>query len=211
MTAPLTPEAITRLFTRPEGYVFARWGRPIVPVVFGVAEDSLAVVKGAIEAVVALSGHKMAEHDPELGANLMIFFCADWTELLTVPDLDRLVDGLRDLVARLTAAGANQHRMFRFDDTGAIRASFVFLRMDDGLAELPAEDLALDQAVRMVLVWGEEAFDGGTLVVLDGKVVLRPDLAGVIRAAYSPLMPVSARDPSHALRLFARLQAGEAV
>ncbi|MEL7181186.1 MAG: hypothetical protein AAFN63_15255, partial [Pseudomonadota bacterium] len=65
-----------QLFTRADGsYVFARWGRPIVPVVFGVDEASLAVFKGAIEAVVTLAAHQMAETDPELGANLMIFFC----------------------------------------------------------------------------------------------------------------------------------------
>ena len=56
---------VAALFTRKDGaYVFARWGRPIVPVVFGVDDASLAVFKGAIEAVVSLAGHKMAEVVP---------------------------------------------------------------------------------------------------------------------------------------------------
>ena len=57
----MSPEAITALFTRASGeYLFARWGRPIVPVVFGVDDATLSTVKGAIEAVVVLAGHKMA-------------------------------------------------------------------------------------------------------------------------------------------------------
>jgi hypothetical protein len=35
--SPLTPDEITALFTRADGqFLFARWGRPLVPVVFGV-------------------------------------------------------------------------------------------------------------------------------------------------------------------------------
>ena len=58
---------------------------------------------GAFEAVVSLAGLRMAELDPELGANLMVFFVRGWDELLAVPDLDRLVPGLADLVERLLA------------------------------------------------------------------------------------------------------------
>lgn len=78
-------DRIERFFTAPDGaYRFARWGRPIVPVVFGVEEATLQTLKGAIEAVVALAGHKMAETDPELGANLLLFFFRDWDELTDV-------------------------------------------------------------------------------------------------------------------------------
>ena len=115
----LTPEDITALFTRSDGsYLFARWGRPIAPIVFGVEDATLQVVKGACEAVVALAGHKMAETDPELGANLMFFFFRDWAELLDVPDLGRMIEGLTPLVDRLQAADANQYRVFRFDADG---------------------------------------------------------------------------------------------
>ena len=92
MTDTLTPDEIAALFTRADGqFLFARWGRPIVPVVFGTDDATLSVVKGAVEAVVALAGHQMAETDPELGANLMLFFFRDWRELPEVPGLDRLM------------------------------------------------------------------------------------------------------------------------
>lgn len=203
----MTPEQVKALFTRADGsYLFARWGRPIVPVVFGVEDRTLATVKGALEAVVALAGHRMAETDPELGANLMVFFCRSWAELTAVPNLDRLIPELAPLVARLEAAGANQYRLFRFDAAGAIRAAFVFLRMDDHLAATPAEVVALAQAAQVILLWSDAAFaDGALLAEAGGHIILRPDVAQVIRVAYDPVMPAVAGDASHALRLAARL------
>jgi hypothetical protein len=201
------PGEIEALFTRGDGqYLFARWGRPIVPVVFGVDDASLAVFKGAFEAVVTLAGHRMAETDPELGANLMVFCFRDWDELLDVKDLGRLVPELPSLVAKLEAAGANQYRIFRFDAQGAIKAAFVFLRMDAALAAMEAETLALAQAVQVVLLWSDRAFDGTSpLARLGERVILRPQIGAVIRAGYDPVLPVMARDPSHALRLAARV------
>jgi hypothetical protein len=206
----MEPGEIEALFTRGDGqYLFARWGRPIVPVVFGVEDASLAVFKGAFEAVVTLAGHRMAETDPELGANLMVFAFRDWGELLAVRDLDRLVPELAALVARLEAAGANQYRVFRFDREGAIKAAFVFLRMDAALAGMAAETLALAQAVRVILLWSDRAFDGSSPLARVGeKVILRPEIGAVIRAGYDPVMPAVARDASHALRLAARVGAG---
>jgi hypothetical protein len=203
----MEPEEVEALFTRGDGtYLFARWERPIVPVVFGLAEESLPVFKGAIEAVVTLAGHKMAETDPELGANLMLFAFRDWAELLAAPDLDRLVPELAGVVARLEAVGANQYRVFRFEANGAIRAAFVFLRMDAALAEVEAGALALAQAVQVIVLWSESAFrDSSPLVRMGGQAVLRPEIAAVIRAGYDPVLPAVARDPSHALRLSARI------
>lgn len=203
----MTPDDVTRLFTRADGsYGFARWGRPIVPIVFGTDDATLAVVKAAIEVTVALAGHKMAETDPELGANLMLFFFRDWDELLEVPDLDRLVEGLGDLVPRLKAQGANQYRAFRFDPQGTIKAAFCFIRMDAAMAELPAEDLALLQAVQVVLLWGEGAFRAmPPLARARGVAVLRPEIAEVIRACYDPILPGATQDSSHAFRVAARL------
>lgn len=205
----MTPDSIESLFTRDSGaFVFARWGRPIAPIVFGVEEPTLRVVKGAFEAVAALAGHSLAETDPELGSNCMVFFFRDWAELSEVPDLDRLIPDLGPLVARLTAAKANQYRVFRFDDSGAIQAAFVFLRMDPALAAQPAEELALSQVVQVMLLWSERAFAAQSPLAIAGqKVILRPEIASVIRAAYDPVLPAAARDPSHALRLFARLEA----
>ncbi len=207
MEAFMTPEQVQMFFTRADGsYLFARWGRPIVPVVFGVEAETLSVMKGAIEAVVTLASHKMAEHDPELGANLMVFFFRDWAELPQVPNLERLVPDLGPLCDRLELAGANQYRFFRFDPDGAIKASFVFLRMDDHLAAIAAEDLALAQAAQVILLWSDKAFvEVSPLARIEDRVILRPNVAGIIRAGYARHMPVVARDASHAFRLAARL------
>lgn len=199
---------IEPLFTRADGaYLCARWGRPIVPVVFGVEDETISLLKGAFEAVCVLAGHTMAETDPELGANVMMLFCREWGDLSAVPDLDRLVPELADLVVRLIKADANQYRIFRFDDQGAIQACFIFLRMDDQLSEVPADTLALSQAVQSIVLWSDVAFrDASPLAMVGGNAVLRPDIAGVIRAVYDKVMPAVAHDPSHALRLAARIE-----
>ncbi|UOA31093.1 hypothetical protein DSM110093_00853 [Sulfitobacter sp. DSM 110093] len=204
----MTAEQIETLFTRRDGqFAFARWGRPIAPVAFGIEEAALPVVKGALEAVAKLAGHDMVETDPELGSNLMMFFFADWAELLDVPGMDGLVPDLAGQVERLQAAGANQYRFFRFEENGAIKAAFVFLRMDDNLRDMSAQVLALSQAVQVILLWSEDAFqEQSPLALADEALVLRPEIADVIRAAYDPIMPPAANDPSHALRLAARVQ-----
>jgi hypothetical protein len=203
----MTPQDIEAFFTRSTGdYLFARWGRPIVPVVFGVEDVTLAVVKGAIEALCTLAGHQMAETDAELGANLMFFFIRDWDELPKVKKLDQLIPDLGPLCARLKAAEANQYRLFRFDAAGAIKAAFVFLRMDAALSEMPAEDLALAQAAQVICLWSDTAFAARSPLARVGeRVILHPDVGDVIRAGYSPTLPAVARDSAHALRLFARL------
>lgn len=204
----ISPEAVEALFTRADGsYLFARWGRPIVPVVFGTDDKTLEVVKGAVEAVVMMAGHQMAETDPELGVNLMIFFFREWDELVEVPDMDRMIPDLGPLVARLKAADANQYRIFRFDEAGAIKASFVFLRMDAQLSRVPADTLALAQVAQTILLWSDTAFTDRSVLAQagEGQVILRPDIGAVIRAGYDPVMPAVAQDASHALRLSARL------
>ena len=203
----MQPDDIARFFTRSDGqFLCARWGRPIVPVVFGVEDGTLPTIKGAIQAVVALAGHRMAETDPELGANLMVFFLRDWAELLEVPGLERLIEGLVPLVARLQAGDANQYRVFRFDAQNAIRAAFVFVRMDAALADVSAETLALSRAVQVILLWSDTAFtDRSALAVAEGTTILRPDIGALIRAAYDPVLPAVATDRAHALRLAARI------
>lgn len=206
----MTHAEIERQFTRSDGsYLFARWGRPIAPVVFGVDDATLSIIKGAIEAVVTLANHKMTDMDPELGVNLLIFFIRRWDELSATPDLDRLLPDLGTLVERLKAADANQYRAFRFDTDGAIKAAFVFVRLDKALSKVPAEDLALAQAAQTILLWSDTAFaDRGPLAEVEGRVILNPYVASLIRAAYDPAMPAVATDPSHALRLAARVGTG---
>lgn len=203
----MTPDEIEALFTRQSGgYAFARWGRPLAPVVFGVEDATLGVIKGAIEAVGQLAGLSITETDPELGANFIWFFLTDWSELPDVPNLDRLVPDLGPLVERLQQVEANQYRTFRFDEAGAIKACFVFLRMDAHLGTVPAETLALSQVVQSMLLWSDLAFrDRSPLAVAGETTVLRPDIAALIRAAYDPVMPAVADDASHALRLSARV------
>ena len=204
----MEPDAVARLFTRSDGaYLFARWGRPIAPVVFGVEDQTVSTLKGAIEAVVALAGHQMAETDPELGANLMVFFFREWDELTETPNLDRLIPGLAETVERLKAVEANQYRSFRFDEAGAIQAAFVFVRMDAEMARVPAETIALSQVVQTILLWSDTAFtDSSPLAAAPGQpAVLKPEIAAVIRAGYDPILPASATNASHALRLAARI------
>jgi hypothetical protein len=202
------PDEIERLFTREDGsYHFARWGRPIVPVVFGIDDASLPPVKGAIEAVVMAAGHRMAEVDPELGTNLMVFFLKDWEELTELENLDRVLPELGQLVPRLMTADASQYRLFRFDEAGAIRAAFVFVRMTGDQARRPAEEIGLELAAKTILDWGPQAFATSAPLLrgADGLARLDPRVSTVIGAAYDPVLPVSATDPSHALRIFARL------
>ncbi|MFD0860180.1 hypothetical protein [Roseovarius aquimarinus] len=205
----MTPEEIEAHFTRSDGsYLCARWGRPITPVVFGVDDATLSVVKGAFEAVAQMAGHEMVETDPELGANLMVFFFREWEELLELPDLGRMIPDLEPLVARLVAAEANQYRVFRFEPDGAIKAAFVFLRMDAHLSDVPAETLALSQAVQTILLWSDTAFqERSPLALLPGQegAMLRVEIGQLVRAAYDPVLPRAASDPAHALRLSARM------
>jgi hypothetical protein len=173
--------------------------------VFGVEPAALGPIRGASEAVCALAGHRMAETDDEPGVNLVVFFVRDWAELAGVPGLDRLVEGLAPRLDRLQAAGANRYRLFRFEPDGAIRAATVMLRMDEHLAAVPADILALTQAVQTILLWSDTAFtDSSALAEADGHVILRPEIGALIRAACDPVLPAMATDPAHALRLAAR-------
>lgn len=206
----MTPEELAPLFTRADGtFLCARWGRPLVPVVFGVDDATLRIVKGACEAVIALAGHRMADTDPELGANFMLFFIRDWAELRDVPGLDRLIPDLTALLARLEKAQANQYRIFRFDEENAIKACFAFVVMDDDMSSVPAETLSLTQTVQAILLWSDLAFaDASPLARAGDTTILRPDIAAVIRAAYDPVLPAASADPGHVYRLAARLTVG---
>ena len=72
---------------------------------------------------------------------------------------------------------------------------------------LPAETIALSMMVQVILLWSNQAFsDSSPLANLpDGTTILKPEVAGVITAAYDPVLPAAARDSSHALRLAARI------
>lgn len=203
----MTPEQVQAHFTRESSdFVFARWSRPIAPVAFGVKDETLGLIKGAFEAITSLAGHEMSDTDPETGSNCMIFFFKEWDELLGVPDLDKAIPNLADMTARLKASGTNQYRLFRFDETEGIKSVFIFLQMDDVMSAVPAETMLLGQAVQSVLLWTDNAFNKeSAFVEQNGQVVLRQDVADLIRAAYDPVLPAFSRDGSLALRIHARM------
>ncbi|MDM7459838.1 MAG: hypothetical protein P3W94_010960, partial [Paracoccus sp. (in: a-proteobacteria)] len=64
MTMP--PQVIENLFTRADGsFLCARWGRPVAPVIFGLADDSLDIFRAAFRAGFAHARHPVTETDPE--------------------------------------------------------------------------------------------------------------------------------------------------
>ena len=91
-------------------------------------------------------------------------------------------------------AARHPHRLAVSDPDGSIRAAFAFLRLGGALSQSHPAQLAESVAVNALLTWAH-------------PVTPSQPLAALIRAAYDPLLPACARDPSHALRLAARLQA----
>ncbi len=205
MNEAFSVEAIERLFTRKDGnYGFARWGRPIAPVVFGVDDNTLGYLKEAIAQTVAVTGGTLAETDPELGANFMWFFCTEWDEVAAVPDLEKLVPNLQDLVDGLNQKSVNEHRMFIFDKDGSIKMCLLFLRMKSAIADMTVQVLGTGETLQSLLTWGDEAFNTQSPIAVlkeNGICIVKPEFASLVRGAYDPVMPPVATDASHALRL----------
>ncbi len=198
---------VSTLFTQKDGYRFARWGRPIVPVVFGVDDETLPPLKDGIAQTVGVTGGVIAETDPELGANFMWFFCQNWDELKSIPNLEKLFPDFNDTVDHLQKTGANQYRRFAFDNDGGIQLCVVLLRMDDALAQMSIQTLATSETLQALLVWGDQAFAEVSPIAIvkeNGICIVKPEFAAVVRAAYADMMPVAADDASHGLRLAAR-------
>ncbi len=191
--AQMNSDEIAALFTREDQYLCAKWGRPVSPVVFGLEEESLAIFRNVIAAVLRDIRHPMTETDPEMGANLMLFFVRDWAELDQIPDIADLT-GQPDLGARLGAEGASEYRIFRFDADGGIRACLTFINMSGALADAHPARLAEALAVRAMLTFAQE-------------VTPSAEIAALLRAAYDPTLAVVAKQPTHALRLAARMSA----
>ena len=190
----MSPDQIEALFTKPDGsFLFARWARPVAPVIFGLADDSLDIFRAALRAGYAHAGHPVVDTDPEMGSNLMLFFTRDWDELTGIPDLDRLT-GLPDLPARLKDSNADQYMLFRFDPNGGIRACLGFIRMQNALADAHPAHLAEHLMMRSALTFAHDFTPSA-------------QIAALIRAAYDPILPVASTEPSFALRLAARMNA----
>lgn len=205
---PLTAGRVEEIFTTSEGaYRFSRWGRPIAPVVFGIDDDTLGHLKDAMASVALIAGLEFVETDPELGSNLMMFFCSDWDELDMVPNLDQLLPDFEILKSSLKRTNANQYRTFSFDETGAIKVCIVLLRFDEHMAETSVQTMGVGQMAQCILLWGDEAFEDDSPIAIvpeNAMCIVKPDYAALISAAYDPSLPPSSTDASHAMRLAAR-------
>ena len=203
----LSAAQIENMFTNDGRYIFARWNRPIAPVVFGTDEESLGVFKDAFATVASLGDMHLAETDPELGANFLVFLCSDWSEIKEVPNLNRLLANIDGLIEELDRTGANQYRSFAFDPTGAIKLCVLLLKYDDDMAQISAQALATSQMAQAMLMWSPSAFlEKSPIGIIESNnmAIVRPAVAALIRAAYDKTMPDTAGETSHALRLEAR-------
>ena len=182
----------------------------MVPVVVGTNDEGCRIFEGGIQAVAGLAGLEVGELDPDHGANFMVYLVNDWAELVEAPNLVRLLPGLDGLIARLTREGANQYRVFAFDEAGAIRLCVTLLRYDAELQAVSAQTLAVGQAVQGVLLWSDQAFADESPLEIDedGLCTVKPDFAALLRAAYDPVLPGMAEEATMALRLAARMGQG---
>lgn len=199
-------------FTRRDGtFRFARWARPLAPVIVGTNDEGCRIFEEGIASAARVAGLQVTELDPDLGANFMIFLVNDWAELTHAPNLIRLIPNLPDLIAELTGADANQYRVFNFTEDGAIRLCITMLRYDEELQKVSAQTLAVGQALQGLLLWSDKAFMDESPIALtdDGLCVIKPRHADLLRAAYDPALPDTANDASLALRLAARLTVAE--
>lgn len=206
MTEPA--QWIEGLFTRSDGsFRFARWARPLAPVIVGTNDEGCRIFEEGIASVARIAGMSVVELDPDLGANFMVFLVNDWAELNEAPNLIRLIPNLADLIATLTARAANQYRVFSFDDDGALKLCITLLRYDEDLQKVSAQTLAVGQALQGMLLWSDAAFTRESPIAIteDGLCVVKPVYADLLRAAYDPALSAVANDPSIALRLAARL------
>lgn len=214
--------ALRALFTRADGtYRFARWGRPLVPAFFGLNAEGERIWREALRASSAIGGLELADEDPELGVNFMVFNCHAWAELRALPAMDRLIPDLHRLLGVLEASGANQYCIFGFapaagasaganpDAPGQIRICITLLRRDEVFATMSERALALGQTVQGLLLWSDHAFTAESPVAEIegvGRAVVTPRLQHVLRAAYAPALPDAADDPAHAAAMAAVIE-----
>ncbi len=205
------PDWVAGLFTRRGGsFRFARWARPLAPVIIGTDDQGCRIFEAGLGAVAGLAALEVTDLDPDLGANFMVFLVNDWAELIEAPNLVRLIPNLAGLIEQLTRHEANQYRVFSFEETGAIRLCITLLRYDDELQSVPAQTLAVGQAVQGMLLWSDGAFmdESPIAITEDGTCLVKPNYAALLKAAYDPVLPDTASDASFALRLAARMAQG---
>ncbi len=207
------PEWVRALFTRSDGdFRFARWGRAIAPVIVGTDDAGCKIFETSVTTIAEIAGHPVAEIDPELGANFLVFLVNEWTQLNATSTLGRLIPDLQSLISRLEDAEANQYRLFAFQDDGGICACITLLRYDEDLRRIPAQSLAVGQVLQSMLLWSDTAFDDESPIGLteDGLCLLKPDYAELLIAAYHPAIPLASSEDHLALRLAARMTVADA-
>lgn len=198
---------IKSLFCHDGEYHFSRWNKSIVPVIFGTDDDSLTILKDAFAKVISYSTINMADFDPELGANFMIFFCKDWKELEFVQNLNQILPKPEILLKRLQGSKSNQYRLFRFTKNGSINFCIQLLKYDHEMSSISTYSLGLNQILKSIVFWSPTAFDKESPIEkLSGCDLpnIRPFFRSLITAAYDPVLPNQSRDEAHALRLLAR-------
>lgn len=203
----ITPSEAEALFTESEKFRFAKWGRPIAPVVFGVDDESLTHIKSALSQTIGVTGNSIAETDPELGANFMWFFCSEWSQISTVPDLDRLIPNLDNVLQGLEEDNANSYRSFGFDKDGAIQLVVVFTRLQGDMAKQSIQTLVTGEVFQTLALWSPDAFKNHSplAIVKENNIcVVKPEYAALMRAIYAPEIPVSSDDAALAYRIAAR-------
>lgn len=204
----MTLQKISDLFIRDGAYHFSRWSKPLSPVIFGVDDESLIAIKSAFSEVLYLASLELSDFDSEIGANLLIFFCSTWSELETVPHLNRLLPDICNLLETLDDNNANQYRSFSFKADGSINLVVVLLKYDSELSSVSIQTLALSQMLQSILLWSPNAFIGESPIAIIKKTkrcVVKPFYAALIKAAYDPILPDHSQDETHALRLAARV------
>ena len=199
---------VRSFFLRDGRYHFSRWSKSLSPVIFGVDDKSLVAMKLAFSDVLALTTLKLSDFDPDLGANLLMFFCSKWDELNIIPNLNKLIPNLSELLETLNQNKGNQYRTFSFSTDGSINFVVVLLRYDIELSSVSVQTLAVSQMFQSVLLWSPEAFKADSPIAVikeTNRCVVKPFYAALLKAAYDPVLPNYSVDEIHAMRLEARI------
>ena len=208
MIPTLSEDEIKDLFTQADGtYQFARWSRPIAPVVFGVNDEILKGLRAAIEATVGITGQKLVDVDPDLGTNFMWIFVREWDELMSLPDIDKLIPDIQGKLVEIKKSNGNSYRYLTFAPDGGIMFACVIIRPTGDYANQSVATIGSAETVLTLATFGPKAFakESPLAIVPDNNVIIvKPKYAAAIRAAYDETMPVRSDDASHALRIKAR-------
>ena len=204
----MSHDKIVSLFSQEKGYHFSRWNKPIAPVVFGIDNSSLASVKSAFLEVISITPLPISDFDSDLGANFFVFFCSEWCELREIPNLNRLIPNLAQVLATLDKNNSNQYRTFFFKENGAINLCILIMKYDLELASVSVQTLAMGQMLKSILLWSPKAFATESPIAIINKnnsCIVKPFYEALLKACYDATLPDFSMDKTHALRVQARV------